>query len=226
MMAVEAPELCSCVHPWPGIEGARFRSRRVVTSCIHNSSYAVILSARGVLSPFVSPHCRSLYVYSNYLPYFYYRAANCCCCTAQHKRALSLSSLPSPATDDPPACIVPGMWCLVCHTTRSSNKCTTRRSSSIYFNTTVCCTPFRRSLSQDTFYIDPMVEGCEDLVNRARRLGLKTKGFLGADVTVCVAAAAGPAGDRSREEAAAAGAAAAAGQSRSRRRDRIHRMVR
>lgn len=67
---------------------------------------------------------------------------------------------------------------------------------------------------QDTFYVDPNVEGCECLTARARRLGLKTKGFLGEGVTVCVAAT-------SRARKAEEG-----GQSRGRRRDRIHRMVR
>ena len=82
--------------------------------------------------------------------------------------------------------------------------------------------------SQDTFYIDPRVEGCDDLATRAKRLGLRTRGFLGAEVTVCVvattAAAAAVAGeDRTAEEAAAA---ATVNPKYSRRRDRIHRMVR
>lgn len=70
--------------------------------------------------------------------------------------------------------------------------------------------------------MDPSVEACENLTARAEKLGLKVKGFLGEEVTVCIATTTG---DSVKGDATAATAGAAVGQSRGRRRDRIHRMV-
>ncbi|CAM9876544.1 unnamed protein product, partial [Scytosiphon promiscuus] len=77
--------------------------------------------------------------------------------------------------------------------------------------------------AQDTFYVDPRVEGCDGLSSRAKRLGLKTRGFLGEGVTVCVAASSSSA--PSSGGGGRAGDEAAASLSRGRRLSRIHRMV-
>ncbi|CAM9155827.1 unnamed protein product [Pylaiella littoralis] len=81
--------------------------------------------------------------------------------------------------------------------------------------------------TQDTFYVDPRVEGCDGLSSRAKRLGLKMKDFLSEGVTVCVAAASPSLSSSAGDEAAATATAAAgagADQSRGRRLSRIHRM--
>lgn len=93
-----------------------------------------------------------------------------------------------------------------------------------------------RSTFQDTFFFDATVEGRDGLIARTKHAGLKTKGCLSANVTVCVAnitasegrGHGGAAGEEKNRVAAeglmvSAGGAALGGSSRSRR---IHRMVR